>query len=204
MLKKEFRILKRLDTPGKIQSFLNKIPMNFEEDEDSCMSPLMVLRKNKCHCIEGAMLAALAFKLQGKKPLIVDMKASRQDDDHVIAVFKEGGKWGCVSKTNHGVLRYREPVYRDIRELIMSFFHEYTNKSGIKTLRSYSLPVDLSIFDSQNWMDSEEDIWFVPEHLVNIKHYAILSRGQAARLKKADEIEIKIGKVVEWTQHKFS
>ena len=195
--KKELVILKKLNTPEKIQDFINKIPINFDYRKDTCMSPGVVLRKNKCHCIEGAILAALCLKLNGKPPLILDLEANEKDYDHVIAVFKEDGKWGAISKTNHAVLRYRDPVYNSIRELVMSYFHEYFNDNGKKTLRSFSMLVDLSRFDKFGWIISEEDIWYIPDYLAKIKHFPILDRGQIQRLKNADDIEIKAGKIVE-------
>ena len=196
--KKEYETLRRLNTPVKIQEFLNNLKINFEENGDTCMSPKMVLKHGKCHCIEGAILAALALKINNEKPLIVDMEANNKDDDHVIAVFKKHGKWGSISKTNHAVLRYREPVYNSIRELVMSFFHEYFNDNGIKTLRSFSIPVNLSRFDKFGWASAEKDIWYIPEYLTEIKHFPILERKQIMNLRKADEIEIKAGKLVEW------
>jgi len=198
LTREEERTLRKLDTPRKVQDFLNKIPANFDYDKDTCMSPRLVLKKNKCHCIEGALFAALALRLQGKKPLIVDLTASKDDFDHVIAVFQENGFWGAITKTNHGVLRYREQVYKDVRELVMSFFHEYFDDKGKKNLRSYSMPVDLSRFDKFNWMTSEEDVWYIPDYLVKVRHHKILSEKQIRNLRKADEIEIKIGKVTEW------
>lgn len=202
LTKEEEQILRRLDTPKKIQDFLNKIPANFDYKKDTCMSPRMVLKNNKCHCIEGAILAALALRLQGKKPLIVDLTASKDDFDHVIAVFQEGkGRnkfWGAITKTNHGVLRYREPVYKNVRELVMSFFHEYFDDKGRKNLRSYSDPVDLSKFDHLDWTTAKEDVWFIPDYLVKVKHYKILDNKQIQNLRKADKIEIEIGKVTEW------
>lgn len=195
----ELLILKKLNSPVKIQDFLNKIPINFEENGDTCMSPRMVLKQNKCHCVEGALLAALSLRINDiGPPLIVDLTASRNDFDHVIAVFQRNGKWGALSKTNHAVLRYREPVYDSIRELVMSFFHEYMNDDGRKTLRSFSMPVDLSRFDDKNWVIDKEDVWYIPEHLGKVEHFPILDRKQIARLKKADEIEMKAGSLVEW------
>ena len=191
------RILEKLNTPAKIQDFINKIPINFEKKGDTCMSPKMVLEKNKCHCIEGALLAAAALRIHGREPLILDLTAIPQDFDHVIAVFKDRG-WGAISKTNHGVLRYREPIYKDIHELVMSFFHEYTDNKGKKTLRSYSLPVNLKKFDKKGWMTSSEDVWYIDSYLRKAKHYKILNLKQARRLRKADELEIEIGKVTEW------
>ena len=196
--KKEVKILKSLNTPGKIQDFLNKIPINFEENGDTCMSPRMVLKNWKAHCIEGAMLAAAALRINGEKPLVVDMVATKKDFDHVICVFKRDGRWGAIGKTNHAVLRYREPIYKSIRELVMSFFHEYFDDDGKKNLRNYSLPVDLSRFDHFNWMASEEEVWYIPDYLEKIKHFPILTRSQIAGLRKADKVELDAGDIVEW------
>lgn len=206
LTKKEEKILRKLNTPKKIQDFLNKIPINFDYKKDTCMSPRQVLKKNKCHCIEGAILAALALRLQGRKPLVVDLTATDDDFDHVIAVFSEGKGnkkfWGAISKTNHGVLRYREPVYKTIRELVMSYFHEYFDDKGRKNLRSFSNPVDLSRFDYLNWITSEEDVWFIPDFLIKTKHHKILTRKQIHNLRKADKIEIEIGKITEYRYNK--
>lgn len=196
--KKEEKIFRELENPAKIQDFINKIPMNFEENGESCMSPRRVLREKKCHCIEGAMLAALALRFHGKKPLVVDLTSTKNDFDHVITVFKESGKFGAISKTNHGVLRYREPVYKDIRELVMSYFHEYTDKKGRKTLRSFSVPVNLARFDKKEWMTDEKDLWYIDDYLDKVKHFKISNKKQIRNLRKADKIEIKIGKIVEW------
>ncbi len=198
---KEEKIFKELKNPSEIQDFLNKIPINFDYHKDTCMSPRRVLQKKKCHCIEGAILAALALRMHGYKPLIVHLKASKDDYDHVIAVFRENvnkGKWGAITKTNHGVLRYREPVYESIRELVMSYFHEYFNNKGKKALRSYSVPVDLSRFDKKNWMTDEKDLWYIDSYLDKVKHFSILTRKQIKNLRKADKIEIKIGKITEY------
>ena len=200
---KEVKVFKALNTPKKIQDFLNQIPANFEHDRETVLSPRMVLKENRAHCMEGAMFAATALRFHGHKPLVVDLTSIKDDDDHVITVFRQQGHWGAISKTNHAVLRYREPVYKTIRELVMSYFHEYfTNHDGKKTLRSYSLPVDLSRFDKQGWMTSEEDIWYVPEYLFEVEHKPILSRSQIAMLRKADPIEIKAGKITEWKKKK--
>ena len=196
--KKELVMLKKLNTPEKIQDFINKIPINFDYIKDTCMSPGLVLRKNKCHCIEGAILAALCLKLNGKPPLILDLEANEKDYDHVIAVFKEDGKWGAISKTNHAFLRYRDPVYNSIRELVMSYFHEYNDKKGRKNLRRYSLPVDLSMFDGKNWVSNEKNIWFIPEYLVKVKHYDLIGKKQVLNLRNSDKIEIVKDKLVEW------
>jgi len=197
--KEEIKLFKSLNTPGKIQDFINKIPINFEEDgKDSCYSPKMVLEKNRCHCVEGAILAALILRVNGYPPLLVDLTANDKDFDHVIAVFEKDGKWGAITKTNHYSLRYRDPVYNSIRELVMSYFHEYFNDNGKKTLRSYSDVIDLSMFDDENWMTSEEEIWQIPEYLAEVEHYSILNKSQISCLRDADGIEMEASKLVEW------
>jgi len=200
--KEEVKILKSLNTPRKIQDFLNKIPINFDEGGETCMSPRKVLRENKAQCMEGAMLAAAALRVNGEKPLVLDLTSVYHDFDHVICLFKRDGLWGAISKTNHAVLRYREPVYKTTRELVMSFFHEYFDDNGKKTLRSYTRPVDLSRFDHLNWMTSEKDVWEIPEYLADVKHIPILTRKQIANLRKADDLEIESGKIVEWKDPK--
>lgn len=189
--------MKALNTPVKIQDFLNRLPMNFE---DIYLSPRRVLRERRAQCLEGALLAALAMRLAGRKPLIVDMKSFSGDDDHVIAVFQEGKHWGAISKTNHGTLRYREPIYANIRELVMSYFHEYILDDGRKTLRSYTNPIHLSVLDRRGWMTSEEGLSYMSGFLNRMPHIPLLSRSQIARLRKAEPIERLVGKIVEWTK----
>ncbi|MBS3081179.1 hypothetical protein J4221_06925 [Candidatus Pacearchaeota archaeon] len=201
LTEEEYILLKNLNTPSKIQDFLNNLKINFEEQGDTCMSPRMVLRTKKAHCIEGALVAATALRINSYPPLIVDLEASKHDYDHVVCVFKKNNCWGAITKTNHAVLRYREPVYKNIRELVMSFFHEYfTNHNGKKTLRSYSKPVNLEIFDKYNWIASEENVWFIPDYLTKIKHYSLLNKSQIRVLRKADLIEIKAGTLVEYEE----
>lgn len=193
----ELRMLRALNSPRKIQDFLGAIPMNF--DDDSCLSPRRVLRERRAHCMEGAMLAAAALRLQGYPPLVMELRSTTRDDDHVLALFREEGFFGAISKTNHGVLRYREPIYRSIRELALSFFHEYFLDDGRKTLRSYSIPLDLARFDRRAWMTAEEDVWYVPRTLERIRHFPLLTRPQIRRLRRADPIERQIGTIVEWS-----
>ena len=200
--KDKLKILKRLNTPKKIQNFLDKMPINFEEDGDTFLSPLAVLEKNTCHCVEGAVLAALALRVNGWPPLLLDLEATDNDLDHVVAIFKQYGKWGAISKTNHAVLRFREPVYNSIRELAVSYFHEYFDDTGRKNLRNYSAPVNLVRFDKRGWMTSKEDIDYIPEYLTEIKHFPILNRKQIANLRRADKIEIEAGKILEWKNKK--
>lgn len=198
LTKKEEKIFRKLNTPAKIQDFLNRIPINFDYKKDTCMSPRMVLKKWKCHCIEGAIFAALALRVHGHQPLLVDLKTTDDDFEHVIAVFKAHGKYGCISKTNHAVLRYKEPIYNNIRELVMSFFHEYTDKKGKKNLRSYSMPINLARFDKKNWATDEKDLWYIDAYLNKVKHYKILNKQQIKNLRRADKIERVAGNMTEW------
>lgn len=198
LTKKEVRLLKSLNTPQKIQDYLNKLQINFDYRKDTYRSPRKVMETGKCHCIEGATFAAFALSLNGYKPLLVHLKTTKHDYEHVIAVFKKNGKWGAITKTNHAVLRYREPVYSNIRELVMSFFHEYFLDNGKKTLRNYSIPVNLSRFNKENWATDEKDLWYIDSYLDKVKHYPILTKKQIAGLRKADKVEILAGKLVEW------
>lgn len=199
--KKELALIKRLNTPAKVQDFLNGLKFNFENKEETLKSPLFTLRAKNAHCLEGALLGAYILSIHGHKPWLVHLKTSKEDYDHVIAPFKLGGLWGALSKTNHAVLRYREPVYKNIRELTMSYFHEYFLDSGVKTLRQYSRPLNLNIFE-QNWATLDGDLWGIDQELDKIKHYDVFPRGVLGRLRKADKIEIKAGKVVEYKKIK--
>ena len=195
--KTELRVLKPLNTPCKIQDFINGLKRNFELEGDTTMSPRSVLRTRHAHCVEGALLAAVALRLHGRRPLVVEMVATEDDDSHMLAVFKDRGYWGTITQTNHAVLRYREPVYRNIRELVMSFFHEYfLNENGKKTLRSYTRPIDLSIFDKRGWVTAEEDIGYVPEYIEGVRHYELLEPWQIRNLRPAEAVEIQAGSIL--------
>jgi len=192
------RLLRGLNSPRKIQDYLDALPVNFEPDGDTCLSPRRVMREGRAHCIEGALFAALAFRVHGQRPLILDLTSSRHDLDHVVALFRQHGCWGAISKTNHAVLRYREPVYRTLRELVLSYFHEYFDAKGFKTLRGYSPAIDLSRFDRQNWMTNEKNVWCVAQYLSDVDHLPLLSRTQIATLRRAHPLEIKAGEITEW------
>lgn len=195
--KKENLLLEKLNTPAKVQDFLNKIPFNFEKNGvDTFKSPLLVIRKNNAHCIEGAVLGAYALRLHGFTPYVLHLQTTKGDFDHVITPFKQGGYWGALSKTNHAVLRYREPIYKSIRELVMSYFHEYFLDNGKKTLRRYSAPLNLNKF-KKDWVTSDKDLWYIDKALDKVKHYDIIPRKHLKNLRKADKVEIRAGKVVE-------
>lgn len=190
-------MIKKLNTPAKIQDFLNQIPFNFEPDGETLKSPLFTLRDNRAHCFEGALLGAYILSRQGFKPLVLHLQATKEDFDHVVAPFKQDGFWGAISKTNHAVLRYREPVYRDIRELAMSYFHEYFLDTGKKTMRRYSEPMNLNDFES-DWPTHRSDLWGIDQELDKVKHYDVLSKSQIKNLRLADDIEIQAGKIKEF------
>ncbi len=194
---KEFTVFKKLTTPSKIQDFLDALPINFEEQGDTCRSPLAVLQKNKAHCIEGAMIAAAALWYHGQKPLLLDLKTTPDDFDHVVTLFKENNLWGAISKTNHAVLRYRDPIYRTIRELAVSYFNEYFLDNGKKTLRSYCAPFNLLTYDDE-WLTSDQNLWGISEGLDGVPHFEIIKKDAIKRLRFAHSLEIEAGKLTEW------
>jgi hypothetical protein len=182
----ERAVFRRLRTPEKIQRFLDELAYNKEPGGPTCRSPSRVLRDRTAHCMEGAMFGAAALRLLGYPPLLLDLEAVR-DDDHVLAIFRVRGHWGAVAKSNYSGLRYREPVYRTLRELVMSYFEHYFNPRKEKTLRGYSRPVSLTRFDSLGWMTAEEDPWMVPEYLCTIAHTPVLAPELVPRLGHVDD-----------------
>ena len=197
LLPGEEKIFKRLDSPKKIQDFLNSIPKNFEKTGETCYSPRLVLRENMAHCVEGAFLVASILWYHGEKPLIFDLRSNSEDFDHVVALFKKNGHWGAISKTNYAVLRYREPIYKNARELALSYFHEYFLDNGDKTLREFSVPIDLSKFGTE-WITADRNLWDIYFEIDKYRHTPILSRSMISALRKADKIEIEAGKLREW------
>mgnify|MGYP003419693545 FL=1 len=198
LTKKELSILKKLNAPIKIQNFLDKMPINFEKDGETYMSPRRALRENKAHCFEGALIAALALWVNGEEPLLLDLKAVPSDVDHVVALYKKNGYWGAISKTNHAALRFRDPVYKSVRELAMSYFHEYfVNETGKKTLRSFAGPINLKKY-AIDWATSEENLDTLVEKIDFQKHTPLFPKENLKYIRKADQMEIKAGKLIEW------
>ncbi|MBX4205466.1 MAG: hypothetical protein KW788_04800 [Candidatus Doudnabacteria bacterium] len=176
---------------------MNSLPANKELKGETCMSPRMVLQKKTAHCAEGALLAAAIFMYHGRKPYLLDLRSTKHDQDHVVALFKENGHWGAVSKTNHAVLRFREPVYRTVRELAMSYFHEYFLDNGHKTLREFSRPFNLAAYD-ESWITADFDLWSIMDDLDASPHFPIVSLPMLKKLRRADKIEIQAGLIKEW------
>lgn len=181
----EVATLRRLSTPEKVQAYLDGLTYNTEPDGETLRSPRRVLRDRTAHCAEGAFLAAAAFRVNGRPPLLVDLEAVR-DDDHVLAVYRQRGLWGAVATSKFAGLRYRSPVYRTIRELVLSYFEHYYNWDGERTLRAYSRPVSLARFDRIGWMTAEEDLWPVVDHLVRIAHTPLIPASAGRRLARLD------------------
>ncbi len=193
----ELEALRKLDTPSKIQDYLDSIPFNFEKSGETCMSPFMVLRTGRAHCLEGGMLAAAALWLQGRKPLILNLKVDKRDDDHVVALYQENGYWGAISKTNHAVLRYRDPVYRSVRELAMSYFHEYfLVRDGRKTMLGFSNPINLRRFGTR-WVMHKEQLWHIAEAIYDGKHIPAVPVGNKTYIRTASKVERKAASVSE-------
>jgi len=187
--KGELRLFGRLSSPIKIQRYLNRMAY---DPNYGARSPRWIIKERRAHCFEGAIFAAAALRQIGHPPRLVDIR-SWNDDDHVIAVFKERGLWGALAKSNFTVIRFREPVYRSLRELVMSYFDVYFNALGDKTMRSYSLPLDLSRFDGRHWMTTAEDLEYIGDKLNAIRHIPVLTRGMIRRLNRADKDLVKAG-----------
>lgn len=189
----ERKVFSSLTTPARIQRFLDdQLRYNHEPKGYTCYSPRLALKNGAAHCMEGALVAAAALRLLGFPPLIVDLEAVR-DSDHVVAVYRVGGLWGALAKSAYSGLRSREPVYRTLRELVMSYFEHYYNPAGEKTLRTYSRPVNLARFDSWGWMTAERDVWEIPNHLCDIPHTPIFPPNLARNLARMDRRLYKAG-----------
>jgi hypothetical protein len=195
----ERRVFQKLNTPQKIQNFINKIPNNFEVKGETCQSPRRVLKSRRAHCIEGAIFAAAALAFHKRPALVVHLHTAKGDYDHVVTIFKESGRFGAISKTNHLVLRFRDPVYLSIRELVMSYFHEYWGlKTGRKNLRSYTEPIDLIKKFGDSWIIEEKELWNINDFIFHAPHKQIVPKNLLKKLRDADKFELKMDEIVEW------
>ena len=193
---KNLRTLRALKTPARIQKFIDGLQYQYA---DTAWSPQRVLRERKGHCMEGALLAAAALRLNGHPPLLMDLEGVR-DDDHVVALYRERGLWGGIAKSNFAGLRFRAPIYRTLRELALSYFEHYYNLRGERTLRSYSRAVNLERLESKHWMTAEEDVWCVAELLIAARHYALFPEKVARALPRLDRRSFEAG-MHGWTKH---
>lgn len=195
----EMVVFRKLNTPIKIQDFLDSMPINWCKGKEghTYMSPRRVLREQKMHCLEGALFAAAALWIQRERPLLLDLKADG-DDDHVVALYKRNGYWGAISKTNHATVRFRDPVYKTVRELAVSYFHEYfVNKTGKKVLRSFSEPFSLKPFGTA-WITAQEDLDDLVLALDDSPHTKIFPSKNIPFIRKADPMEKRAGVLIEW------
>lgn len=200
----EARVFKKINTPERIQDYLEALPQNFSKQAgETCRSAAEILRVKKAYCFEGAVFAAAALAYHGRPPLLLDLQTIEADDDHVLALFKENNLWGAISKTNNPVLRWRDPVYRSVRELAMSYFHEYfLYKNGRKTMRSYSRPFDLSKYKPEVWVAGKESLAFIAEDLDGSPHFPIAPKKVISRLRRATTLERKILDLEEWEKNR--
>jgi hypothetical protein len=180
----ELRIFKKLNTPKKIQDFLNKLPYHLA---DTVFSPRKVLRERTAHCFEGALFAATALRINGYEPLVMDLEADPTDTDHVIAIYREHSAWGAIATSNYPGCRGRPAIYRNLRELALSYFNDYFSPSKRLTLRKYSLPVNLKRFDKNGWVTSEKDLWYIEDYLFKVHHKLLLTKKMEKNLPRIDE-----------------
>jgi len=192
----EMRTLRSLKTPVRIQKFVDSLTYQYA---DTAWSPQRVLRDRKGHCLEGALVAAAALRVNGYPPLLMDLEAVH-DDDHVLAIYRERGLWGSIAKSNFAGLRFRAPVYRTLRELALSYFEHYYNLRGERTLRAYSVPVNLARLDSKHWMTAEEDVWCVTDLLIDARHFDLIPDKVARELPRVDRRSFEAGKHG-WVRH---
>jgi len=200
----ERKVFTELNTAQKIQDYLDSIPINFEVKGETYMSSRRVIRNQTAHCFEGALFAAAALAYHGARPLLLDLRTIDEDQDHVVALFRQNGLWGAISKTNHPILRYRDPVYRSVRELAMSYFHEYLLDDGRKSLRAYSRPFSLTRYPVKTWVTAEKDLHFLVEALDSSHHFPIVPGKTMRLLRKASRVETKAMNIVEWPELKKS
>jgi len=186
----ERQFFETLTTPTRIQAFLDEIPYSTEH---AYRCPVRVLREMVAHCFDGALFAAAALRHLGHPPLILEMVPNKRDDDHLLALFKRNGHWGAVAKSNFVGLRFREPVYRNLRELMMSYFEQFYNVEREKTLRSYSLPLNLEAFDKLNWMASDEALEQIAQRLDRIRKIPLLNQPMISNLSLVDERTYQTG-----------
>ena len=185
----EMRFLRSLKTPAGIQKFLDEIPYHLAA---TSWSPRRVIREHTAHCLEGAIFGAAALRALGFPPLVFDLEAEN-DTDHVVAVYQVRGHWGAIAKSNYAGCRWRDPVFRTLRELAMSYFDVYFNLRGERTLRNFSQPVNLARFDRLNWMTSEKSVWFIAEHLCHVSHTPLLKPWMVKNLQRLDRRSFDAG-----------
>jgi hypothetical protein len=194
----EHRAFARLDTPQKIQDFLDRLPANFEPDGDTAMSPRRVLQTRTAHCSEGAILAAAVLSFHGRPAWLMDIQALPSDQDHIVTLFKQRGLWGAISKTNHAILRWRDPIYRSPRELAMSYAHEYCLPGGKKSMLTFSKPFSLARYAPKRWVIAPEDLDWLLEDLDTSPHLPVAPKHALRKRRRSSKVELRSQDLVEW------
>jgi hypothetical protein len=194
----ERRVFARLKTPKKIQDFLDTLPINFELDGDTHMSPRSVLKARKAHCTEGALFAAACLAFHGEPVFLMDLRALPADQDHVVALFHTGKLWGAISKTNHPVLRWRDPIYRSPRELAMSYANEYFLRNGRMSLVTYSKPFRVTRYAPQRWIIAPDDLDWLVLALDNSPHLPLAPRRALNKRRRVSRLERRASDYTEW------
>ncbi|MEJ2432401.1 MAG: hypothetical protein P8Y53_04250 [Pseudolabrys sp.] len=194
----ERRVFARLDTPHKIQDFLDRMPANFEPNGDTARSPRSMLKARVAHCSEGAIFAAAVLAYHGCPAWLMDLRALPSDQDHIVTLFKERGLWGAISKTNHAILRWRDPIYRSARELAMSYAHEYALPGGKKSLLEFSRPFSLTRFAPARWVTAPDDLDWLLLALDLAPHWPVAPRHAMRRRRRSTWVEMRAQEVVEW------
>jgi len=195
---REHRLFARLDTPQKIQTFLDRLPVNFSLDGDTAMSPRRVIEMRMAHCAEGAVFAAAVLAYHGRPPLLMDIRALPRDQDHIVTLFRERGLWGAISKTNHPILRWRDPIYRSVRELAMTYAHEYCLPGGKKSMLSFSRPFSLARYAPKNWVIAPEDLDQLLVDLDTSPHLPVAPPRALRARRRASRFEMLAQDAVEW------
>jgi hypothetical protein len=194
----EHRVFARLNSAQKIQAFLDRLPPNFELDGDTVMSPRSMLKARTAHCAEAALFAAAAFAYHGKPAWLMDIQALPSDQDHIVTPFKEHGLWGAISKTNHAVLRWRDPIYRSPRELVMTYAHEYNLDGGKKSMLAFSRPFNLARYAPARWVTAPEDLDWLMEALDDSPHLPLAPKHALRQRLRSSRVELKSQDVTEW------
>jgi hypothetical protein len=196
------RLFSQLKTPSRIQDYLDTLPINFELSGESNFPPVEVFKRETAHCFEGAVFAAAALAFHGHRPLLMDFATAYDDEDHTVTLFKRGKYWGAISKTNHAVLKFRDPIYSSPRELAMSYFHEYYLWDGRKSLRAYSAPFDLSKYPPEKWITSGESLDWLMDAISNSRYFPVVPRKFERSLRHASKVEMSALSTVDFPDNR--
>ncbi len=178
----ERAVLARLRTPAHIQQFLDELAY---DEKGGASSPRAVLRRRKAQCYSGALFAAAALRELGHEPRIMWMDAV-EDDGHCVALYESGGRWGSVAKSNFTTLRSREPVY-SYEALGLSYFDGFYNVYGKRTMRAFTVPIDLERFEARGWRFSGGKLLYVDRVIDSAPRAWKLPRGKSKEISPVSE-----------------